>query len=215
MNRKYIEDFKRHLINKGYDGHFEVGYKESSLYGLSYWFVDILGEDSNIIQVFILLSTSQRTNNKRYPIWESYDYKEGKNGYRVYPAVFIVTQCDDGKWIAYSASDTNNPKDSDSIINYRKACGRFKRRVDIIDRYDRIVKTLKWICWCFSIILSTYLIGHIATSNSAGEQVLPLTSQMVLLICLIVFITILPIMFPYIKSFSINGIVDVDIGDNK
>jgi len=204
MNQKYIEGFKTFLEQRGYCNHISVDYKHKGPCDLSYWYVDVKNEENDVIQVFILLSTSQLTKTI-YPIWESYDYIEGKNGLRVYPAVFIVTQCDDGKWIAYSASDTNIPKDSDCIINYKKACKRFKRRVDIIERYDRMVNTLKWISWSFSIFLTIYLIAHVAT-NMSGSLVFPLTSQMVLLSGLIIVLILLPIVFPYIKSVSLNGI---------
>lgn len=204
-DHQYIEVFKTFLEERGYRNHYQVKYNDNGVCRLSYWYVDVMNTENDIIQVFVLMNESLRTRCNKYPIWESYEYISSKIGFRVYPAVFIATLEDNGKWSAYSASNTSVAKDSDSIINYEKACERFDRRVEVIERYDKMVKTIKWISWSFAILLIIYLIAHIITSTLRGFP-LPLTSQMVLLSGLIIILILLPIVFPYIKSVSLNGI---------
>lgn len=205
MNQKYIDDFKQVLEERGYSGHYQRDNRYKLIRGHRFWFVEIRNEENYVVQVFVLMRNSYRTHNKRYPIWESYHQNVIKNCPDVNPAVFIATQDEGGKWHVYSAGDTSDQKDFDSIVNYDQACERFDMRVSASKKIGKMIVNLKWISWTIATFLLLYLIAYVIT-NMAGSLVFPLTSQMVLLTGLIIILLLLPIVFPYIKSVSLNGI---------
>lgn len=205
MNQKFINDFKEVLEERGYSGHYQSDNRYKSINGHRFWCVEVKNEKNFVVQVFVLMRNSYRTRNKRYPIWESYHQTVIKNCPDVNPAVFIVTQDEGGKWHVYSAGDTSDQKDFNSIVNYNEACDRFDNRVAASKKIGKMIVRLKWISWSFATLLLLYLIAYV-TTNMSGGLVFPLTSQMVLLIGLIIILLLLPIVFPYIKSVSLNGI---------
>lgn len=205
MNQKYIDDFKQVLEERGYSGHYQRDNRYKLIRGHRFWFVEIRNEENYVVQVFVLMRNSYRTHNKRYPIWESYHQNVIKKCPDVNPAVFIATQDEGGKWHVYSAGDTSDQKDFDSIVNYDQACERFDMRVSASKKIGKMIVNLKWISWTIATFLLLYLIAYVIT-NMAGSLVFPLTSQMVLLTGLIIILLLLPIVFPYIKSVSLNGI---------
>lgn len=206
MNQKYIEDFKLVLAGRGYGGHFQETNKEKIISGHRYWFVEIRNEENYVIQVFVLMRNYHRIRKQKYPtIWNSYHQNVIKNCPDVNPASFIVTQDEGGRWHVYSAGDTSDQKDFDSIVNYEQACERFDARVAASRKIGKMIEKLTWTSWSFASLLLVYLIAYIIT-NTNGGLVFPLTSQMVLLCGLIIILILLPIVFPYIKSVSLNGI---------
>lgn len=211
MNQNYIEDFKALLNERGYSGHYNNTNNKIKISGHYFWRVEIKNIDNKIIQVFVLMRNSYRTRKTSFPIWKRYPQYFGENKcLEVNPAVFIVTQDNKGTWSVYSASDTSTPKDRDYIINYEEACTRFDKRVSAVLKYGRMVKTVKCISWSLAMILTAYLIAHIV-ANTWGGYDLPLSSQMVVLIGMIIILLILPVLLPYTKSLSINGILDIDL----
>ena len=202
MNEKFIEDFKKIIEAKGYSGHFRETKKIINFHW--HWIVEVKNEKNYVIQVFVLMRNSHRTNRNRYPIWESYHQNVIKNCPDVNPAVFVATN-EGGKWYVYSAGNTSDQKDFNSIVNYEKACERFEERVDASKKIGKMIVKLRWISWLFAAFLLLYLIAFVLTNISDGFAI-PLTSQMVLLSGLIIFLILLPIVFPYIKSVSLNGI---------
>ena len=208
MNTKPIEDFKKLLVEKGYKGHFIENHERKKINGHLFYCVNITNEDEKIIQVFVLMRDWFRERRKSYPIWKTYPQRVGTDGSEVKPAVFIVTQTDNGKWDVYSASDTSIKKDLDVIINYDLACDRFDLRLDARNKMGKMLRTVKWICWVLASIMALYLILHVVTNTSDG-CVLPLTNEMVLLSGLIVCLVIVPIVLPFTKAVSVKGLVDI------
>lgn len=207
MNTKPIEDFKKLLVEKGYNGHFVEEHEKKRINGHLFWCVNITNEEGKIIQVFVLMRNWFRERRKYYPIWKSYHQKSGIDGSEIYPAVFIVTQTDNDNWDVYSASNTSEKKDLDFIINYGFACDRFDLRLNASDKMGKMIKKVKCICWVLALIIALYLISHVVTNISNGCG-LPLTSEVVFLIALIVCLIIVPIVLPFTKAVSI-GLVDI------
>lgn len=208
MNRKPIEDFKKLLVEKGYKGHFKEEHETKKVNGHLFWYVKITNEDGKLIQVFVLMRNWYRERKNTYPIWKSFPQKVGTERLEIKPAAFIVTQMDNGMWDVYSASDTSVKKDLDVIINYSMACDRFDLRLDARNKMGKMLNTVRRVCWALAVILAVYLIAHMLTNISNGCQ-LPLTSQMVVLISLIVCLVIVPIVLPFSKTISIKGLVDI------
>lgn len=208
MNTKPIEVFKKLLVEKGYKGHFVEEHETKKINGHLFWCVNITNEDGKIIQVFVLMRNWFREHKSSYPIWKLYPQKVGIEKSEVKPAVYIVTQTDNGNWHVYSASDTTVKKDLDVIINYSMACDRFDLRLSASDKIGKMRKSFKRTCWMLAVIIALYLIIHAVTSFSNGCG-LPLTSEIVFLIGLIVCLVIIPIVLPYTKAVSIKGLIDI------
>ena len=207
MNPFYIIEFNKILKERkrGYTGHFKENNVKRKVKGVphSCYYVDIKDDQGRIIQVFVLMRSIFRVRNRRYPIWELYHQKVIPNCPEVNPAVFIVTREDSGEWKVYSASESTVEIDFDYIVNYRRACDSFQKRVEATKKYGNKVK---WVSWTFASLLTIYLIAHVVTNTMNGCG-LPLTNQIVLLSTLIVFIILLPFTLPYTNRFSINGLV--------
>ena len=208
MNRKPLEDFKKKLEEKGYKNHIKEKPDKKEVNGRDCWYVEIMNDGGLVIQAFVLMRKWLREHRKSYPIWKSYHQKVGIDGTEVNPAVFIVTQTDNDTWDVYSASDTTVKKDSEVIINYELACDRFDLRLSATSKMRKMIKTIRWVCWALAVILILYLISHIVTNTSIGYG-LPLTSEMVVLLGLIVCLIIVPIVLPFTKAVSIKGLVDI------
>lgn len=205
MKTEVIESFKDYLNHRGYSDHFAETNEVVKMFRHSFFKIDIWSpEGDTIIQTFILMRDDVRKKHKKFPLWKRYHQCPAGANVEVNPAVFISSLSGD-IWKIYNASNPRELKDEDEIVNYDAACDRYSERLQTAKRATRLFKRIKLISWGLATILFIYTIVHVA-QVSIKEGIVQLNSSIVAVFGVILFLTLFPLIFPYIKSVSANGI---------
>lgn len=206
MNTEKLELFKKYLEKRGYAGHLVGANDTVTFWGRKYFKIDVNSPNKEVvIQTFVLMSEKSRNSRKRYPLWERYHQCPQGTDVEVNPAVFIATYNEKGYWEICSASRTDELKDEKYIVDYEAANRRFEERIGEAVKITRTFRRIKLISWGIGFLLSAMTIAHIVQCIII-EGAIQLSNSIVAMAGLIAVLIIFPLVLPYVKSISVNGI---------
>ena len=99
---------------------------------------------------------------------------------------------------------------SPSFLNYDAAVKRFNKRLGYVGN-KKLRRVFKRLSIAYIIIVGLYIAAYAMSINGLlGDVKIPLNSEVIALLILIMVLLLLPPLIPYVKSITIRGL-DIDL----
>ena len=172
--------------------------------GNEYGRVEVLSGDY-IIQAFVLMSEEHCNKLDKFPFYRTYS-QWNDSGKLTPPACNVAVYNDKtGKWDIHSSSDLKHEITSPEFLNYKKACERFKARLQFVGN-ERLKKAVTWKSSISVVFVIAYIVTHILSINdSLFGYIIPMNTEMITILVLVVILLLLPQIIPYLKV-KYNGL---------
>lgn len=177
--------------------------------GKEYGRVEVMSEEY-VIQAFVLMSPEQcKIQDKhKFPFYRTYN-QWSDSGYLTPPACNVAVYYQD-KWEIHSASDLKVELTSPNFLNYDAAVKRFNKRLGYVGN-KKLRRVFKRLSIAYIIIVGLYIAAYAMSINGLlGDVKIPLNSEVIALLILIMVLLLLPPLIPYVKSITIRGL-DIDL----
>lgn len=204
MNTKYVDLFVEYLQK-------DCGYRERNLRtniykydGKEYGRVEVLS-DGYVIQAFVLMSAEHCRSLDKFPFYRT--YSQWNDCGRLTPPACNVVVYVSGKddWEIHSSSDLRHEITDLEFLNFEKAKDRFQKRLYFIGN-EKLTKAVRIMSIISLSSVALYVCAHILSLNGFFRDVtIPLNSEILSILILIVILILLPPLVPYIK-IKWNGI---------